>query len=106
MKKAIVWFFVVGYCLLPVWLKIPVIGEYLAVFFVFFPVLFFAVVYVPFIYLPNSTYEPSSFKQHCDARDKEHAERQKAERRRVEALARSDWRFDHGRMYHSRDHWD
>ncbi|MGK9452673.1 hypothetical protein ACSSZE_15650 [Acidithiobacillus caldus] len=27
-------------------------------------------------------------------------------KRREEALARSDWRFDHGRMYHSRDHWD
>lgn len=38
MKKIIVWFFVVGYCLLPVWIRIPEpVGEYLAVFFVFAP---------------------------------------------------------------------
>lgn len=63
MKKFIVWFFVVGYCLLPVWLKTPVVGGDLAVFFVLGPP-FFAALYLLFVWLPNSTYEPRGYSRY------------------------------------------
>ena len=109
MKLKIFLFWIVATGLAPIVLQIPVVGEYI----VFITVLGPMVLAPLYFFFTLSDRDLTALSRHADyvlqQREKEKArarERAKAAARYREDLARSDWRFDTNRMYHSRDHWD
>ncbi len=102
MKKKVFWFFLVGYFLLPVWLRVPVIGKYLMAFFVFAPVLYFGARYA--LATPSMPPERKKWIDQQRAIEEERAERawriaeQRSQQRRREEEARAAGRPAPGSM--------
>lgn len=95
MKIKIFLFWLVAIMTLPLYMDIPVVGKWLVVIFIAGPML------LPILKWAFSYHEGA---EHLNFQSSNTNEVSRAAQE--EALARSDWHFDHGRMYHSRDHWD
>ncbi|WP_436395739.1 hypothetical protein ACSDBR_01695 [Acidithiobacillus ferriphilus] len=95
-------FFLIPAC--PFLLNIPVVGDWMVGVIVLGP-LAWGLLWLLFVDMPRSSGSFSGYTEHESSIERSHRlAREKA--KWEEDLARSDWRFDHGRMYHSRDHWD
>lgn len=99
MKLKIFLFWLASTLFAPFLLQIPVVGNWIVAATVIGPMVLgvLAVIFSD-IFSDHSGYASRGLGSSSDVAE--------AQRNRAEALARSDWRFDHGRMYHSRDHWD